>query len=205
NGADDDGSGTVSEIEIAQSFAAAPNRPKRSLLFVWHTGEEEGLWGSDWYTRHTTVPRDSIVAQLNMDMIGRGDSIDLAGGGPAYLQLIGSRRLSTELGAIVEAVNAREPHPFAFDYAYDANGDPNQFYCRSDHAMYARFGIPIVFFTAGDHPDYHQLTDEAGAIDYAKMARVGQLVRDVADTVANLPHRVVVDHPKPDPEAPCRQ
>jgi hypothetical protein len=205
NGADDDGSGTVSELEIAQSFATAPTRPKRSLLFVWHTGEEEGLWGSDWYTRHTTVPRDSIVAQLNMDMIGRGDSADLAGGGPAYVQLIGSRRLSTELGTIVETVNAREPHPFAFDYAYDANGDPNQFYCRSDHAMYARFGIPIVFFTAGDHPDYHQLTDEASAIDYAKMARIDQLVHDVGDTVANLPHRVVVDHAKPDPDAPCRQ
>jgi Peptidase family M28 len=205
NGADDDGSGTVSELEVAQSFAAAHDRPKRSLLFVWHTGEEEGLWGSDWYTRHTTVPRDSIIAQLNMDMIGRGDAVDLTGGGPAYLQLIGSRRLSTELGNIVEAVNAREPHPFAFDYAYDANGDPNQFYCRSDHAMYARFGIPIVFFTAGDHPDYHQLTDEAGAIDYDKMARVDQLVHDVGDTIANMPHRVVVDHPKPDPDAPCRQ
>jgi hypothetical protein len=205
NGADDDGSGTVSALEIAQSFAAAHTRPKRSLLFVWHTGEEEGLWGSDWYTRHTTVPRDSIVAQLNMDMIGRGDSVDLAGGGPTYVQLIGSKRLSTELGAIVESVNAREPRPFAFDYAYDANGDPNQFYCRSDHAMYARFGIPIVFFTAGDHPDYHMLTDEPQAIDYAKMARIDQLVHDVADTVANLPHRVLVDHPKPDPEAPCRQ
>jgi hypothetical protein len=205
NGADDDGSGTVSELEVAQSFAASPTRPKRSLLFVWHTGEEEGLWGSDWYTKHTTVPRDSIIAQLNMDMIGRGDSADLEHGGPTYLQLIGSRRLSTELGNIVEAVNARQPHPFTFDYAYDANGDPNQFYCRSDHAMYARFGIPIVFFTAGDHPDYHQLTDEAGAIDYAKMARVDQLVHDIGDTLANLPHRVVVDHPKPDPDAPCRQ
>jgi hypothetical protein len=205
NGADDDGSGTVSELEIAQAFAGAPTRPKRSLLFVWHTGEEEGLWGSDWFTRHTTVPRDSIVAQLNMDMIGRGDSADLATGGPTYLQLIGSRRLSTELGNIVESVNAHEPHPFAFDYAYDANGDSNQFYCRSDHAMYARFGIPIVFFTAGDHPDYHMLTDEPQAIDYVKMSRVAQLVHDVVDTVADLPHRVVVDKPKPDPNAPCRQ
>jgi hypothetical protein len=205
NGADDDGSGSVSELEIAQSFATAHDRPKRSLLFVWHTGEEEGLWGSDWFTRHPTVPRDSIVAQLNMDMIGRGDAADLAQGGPAYVQLIGSRRLSTELGNIVETVNAHEPQPFAFDYAFDANGDPNQFYCRSDHAMYARFGIPIVFFTAGDHPDYHQLTDEAAAIDYPKMARIDQLVHDVGDTVANLPHRVVVDHPKPDPDAPCRQ
>jgi hypothetical protein len=205
NGADDDGSGTVGELEVAQAFAAAPTRPKRSLLFVWHTGEEEGLWGSDWFTRHTTVPRDSIVAQLNMDMIGRGDSADVATGGPAYLQLIGSRRLSSELGNVVESVNAHEPHPFAFDYAYDANGDPNQFYCRSDHAMYARFGIPIVFFTAGDHADYHMLTDEPQAIDYVKLARVAQLVHDVADTIADLPHRVVVDKPKPDPDAPCRQ
>ncbi len=109
NGADDDGSGTVAMLEIAEAFAHGTTKPKRSILFVWHAGEEKGLWGSQYFTDHPTVPRDSIVAQLNMDMIGRGGSYDVKGGGPAYLQLIGSRRLSTELGDLVEAVNKTEP------------------------------------------------------------------------------------------------
>ena len=205
NGADDDGSGTVTVLEIAEQFAAAKPRPKRSLLFVWHTGEELGLFGSQWFTDHPTVPRDSIVSQLNMDMVGRGDASDTKGGGPNYLMLIGSRRLSTELGDIVEAVNKTEKPPLQFDYSWDANGHPENVYCRSDHYEYARYGIPIVFFTTGLHQDYHQVTDEPQYIDYDHMARVGQLVHDVALSVANLDHRVVVDKPKPDPNAPCRQ
>jgi len=205
NGADDDGSGTVTVLEIAEQFATARTAPKRSLLFIWHTGEELGLFGSQWFTDHPTVSRDSIVAELNIDMVGRGDSADTQGGGPAYLQLIGSRRLSTELGDMVETVNKTEPRPFTFDYQYDANGHPEQYYCRSDHYMYARYGIPIVFFTTGNHEDYHQVTDEPQYIDYAHMARVAQLVADMAKTVANLDHRVVVDKPKPDPNGQCRQ
>jgi hypothetical protein len=204
NGADDDGSGTVSLLEIAQAFAAGP-APKRSLLFVWHTGEELGLLGSRWFSEHPTVPRDSIVADLNMDMVGRGAAADLPNGGPRYLQLVGSHRLSTELGDLVEKVNAGEPQPFTFDYQYDANGHPQNIYCRSDHAMYARYGIPVTFFTTGLHEDYHQLTDEPEYIDYEHMARVAQLVHDVAARVGDLDHRPVVDKPKPDPTAPCRQ
>ncbi len=205
NGADDDGSGSVSVLEIAEAFQKAAVKPKRSLLFVWHTAEELGLYGSEYFTDHPTVPRDSIVAQLNMDMVGRGDAADLKGGGPNYLQLVGSRRLSTELGDIVEAVNKKEKSPFTFDYTFDANGHPERIYCRSDHYNYARYGIPITFFTTGLHPDYHRLTDEAQYIDYAHMARVDQLVHDVAETVANLDHRVVVDQPKPDPHGRCVQ
>ncbi|HET7584204.1 MAG TPA: M28 family peptidase [Gemmatimonadaceae bacterium] len=205
NGADDDGSGSVTVLEIAQNLAASRQRPKRSILFVWHTGEELGLLGSRWYTDHPTVPRDSIVAQLNMDMVGRGDSTDLAGGGPGYLELVGSRRLSTELGDIVEEVNKRQPMPLTFDYRFDANGHPERIYCRSDHYMYARYGIPIVFFTTGLHADYHQVTDEPQYIDYEHMARVANFVRDVALTVANLDHRPVVDKPKPDPNGQCVQ
>jgi hypothetical protein len=205
NGADDDGSGTVTVLEIAEAFAHAPEKPRRSILFVWHTGEEKGLYGSDYFTRHPTVPRDSIVAQLNMDMVGRGSAQDIEGGGPAYLQLLGSRRLSTELGDLVETVNTRGNYGFTFDYQYDANGHPQQYYCRSDHYMYARYGIPIVFFSTGSHQDYHQLTDEPQYIDYDKMARIGRFVMDVAQTVANLDHRVVVDKPKPDPEGRCVQ
>ncbi|HEY4129746.1 MAG TPA: M28 family peptidase [Gemmatimonadaceae bacterium] len=205
NGADDDGTGTVATLEIAEAMAKGTKKPKRSILFVWHAGEEKGLWGSEYFTDHPTVPRDSIVAQLNMDMIGRGGPQDVKGGGPGYLQLIGSRRLSTELGDIVEAVGKAEPTPFHFDYSYDANGHPQQYYCRSDHYEYARYGIPITFFSTGGHRDYHQVTDEPQYIDYAQVARVANLVYDVALRVADLDHRVVVDKPKPDPHGQCKQ
>jgi len=214
NGADDDGSGSVSALEIAEYFAAMKQKPKRSLLFVWHVGEEKGLLGSRYFTDHPTVPRDSIVAQLNMDMVGRGDASDETGrtkdsvalhGGPNYLQLVGSRRLSTELGDLVEQVNTQGHHNLTLDYALDADGHPANIYCRSDHYEYARYGIPIVFFTTGLHRDYHQVTDEPQYIDYEHMARVDRLVADVAQRVANLDHRVVVDKPKPDPFGQCRQ
>jgi hypothetical protein len=205
NGADDDGSGTVTLLEIAESFAKSGAKPKRSLLFVWHTGEEKGLWGSRWFADHPTVPRDSIVAQLNMDMIGRGEAVDLPVGAPNYLQLVGSRRLSTELGDLVEAVNKTEKMPFTFDYTFDANGHPENIYCRSDHFHYARWGIPVTFFTTGLHGDYHQVTDEPQYIAYDHMARVGQLVYDVAMRVANSPKRPVVDGVKMDPTGVCRQ
>ncbi len=214
NGADDDGSGTVTALEIAQKMMSLDPHPKRSILFVWHVGEEKGLLGSTYFTDHPTVPRDSIVAQLNMDMVGRGDAWDVTGtnksgaflhGAPNYLMLVGSRRLSTELGDLVEQVNTEDHHGFVFDYAMDADGHPENVYCRSDHYEYARYGIPITFFTTGLHSDYHQVTDEPEYIDYEHMARVGNFVEDVALHVANLDHRVVVDHPKPDPHGACRQ
>ena len=207
NGADDDGSGTSAVLEIAEAFAGARGaaKPKRSVIFVWHTGEELGLFGSQYFTDHPTVTRDSIVAQLNMDMVGRGRAEDENGGGPGYLQLIGTRRLSTELGDMIESVNKARKQPFTFDYQFDATGHPEQYYCRSDHYMYARYGIPIAFFTTGNHRDYHQVTDEPEYIDYDKLAHVSQFVYDIAKTVANLDHRVVVDKPKPDPHGNCVQ
>ncbi len=205
NGADDDGSGSMAVLEIAEAFAKSPNKPRRSLLFVWHTGEEAGLLGSRYFADNPTVPRDSIVAQLNMDMVGRGGASDRIGGGPDVLQLVGSRRLSTELGDLVEAANAESPRPLRLDYSWDANGHPQRIYCRSDHYNYARYGIPIVFVFTGLHMDYHQLTDEPQYIDYEHLRRNTQFVHDVARKVANLDHRVVVDKPKPNPEAACVQ
>ncbi|MBI1809352.1 MAG: M28 family peptidase, partial [Gemmatimonadetes bacterium] len=205
NGADDDGSGTVTVLEIAERFAKLPKaqRPKRSLLFVWHVGEENGLWGSQYVTDHPPVPRDSIVAQLNMDMVGRGEKSDLPVGGPDYLQLVGSRRLSTELGDLMETVNKAQKMPFRFDYQFDANGHPENIYCRSDHYNYARYCIPVVFATTGLHGDYHQVTDEPQYIAYDHMARVGNLMYDMAVRVADLDHRPLVDKPKPDPKGRC--
>jgi Zn-dependent M28 family amino/carboxypeptidase len=205
NGADDDGSGTVAVLEIAEAIAAMPVKPKRSILFVWHTGEEAGLLGSKWFADHPTIPRDKIVAQLNIDMVGRGGAPDIAGGGPRYLQLMGSRRISTELGDLIEQVNSTEKMPFSIDYSWDANGHPERIYCRSDHWNYARYNIPITFFTTGLHADYHQLTDEPQYIDYDHLMRVTQLVRDVAVRVANLDHRPLIDKPVTDPTAACVQ
>jgi hypothetical protein len=214
NGADDDGSGTVSVLEIAEAFALGKVKPKRSLIFVWHAGEERGLWGSEYFTDNPTVPRDSIVAQLNMDMVGRGRATDATGeikgggidhGGPGYLQLVGSRRLSTELGNLMESINLEGKFGLNFDYAIDADGHPQNIYCRSDHYEYARYGIPIVFMTTGGHADYHQVTDEPQYIDYDHMAKIDKFVFAAALKVANLDHRVVVDKPKPDPKGQCVQ
>jgi hypothetical protein len=205
NGADDDGSGSVGLLEVAEKFALARQKPKRSLIFIWHTGEELGLYGSQWFTDHPTIPRDSIVAQLNMDMIGRGEAGDIPGGGPHYVELIGSRRRSTELGDIVESVNRSGGHKFVFDYTFDAPGHPERIFCRSDHYEYARYGIPITFITTGGHSDYHQLTDEPEYINYPHLASVASFVADVAAHIANLDHRLVLDKPKPDPKARCVQ
>jgi len=205
NGADDDGSGSVTVLEVAEAFAKGKVKPKRSILFVWHTGEEKGLLGSRYFTDHPTVPRDSIVAQINIDMVGRGAATDLRAGSESYLQLVGSRRLSTELGDLTESVNKAQPAPFTLDYTFDANGHPENIYCRSDHYNYARYGIPVVFLTTGLHGDYHQVTDEPQYIDYPHMARVGRLVLHLTRRVADLDHRPVVDKPKPDPNGTCRQ
>ena len=205
NGADDDGSGTVAMLEIAEEFARSGRAPARSLLFVSHTGEEKGLWGSQWFTDHPTVPRDSIVAQLNMDMVGRGKATDAMGRGPNNIQLIGVRRLSTQLGDLIDSVNASRTPRMDIDPTFDANGHPLNRYCRSDHYMYARYGIPITYFSLGYHTDYHQATDEPQYIDYEHMARVAQFVHDVAAGIANRRDRLVVDKPKPDPRGACRQ
>ena len=204
NGADDDGSGTVALVELARVLSSGP-RPRRSVLFVSHAAEERGLLGSRWFTDHATVPVDSIVAELDMDMVGRGDAADLPAGGPGYLELVGSRRLSTELGALVDSLAARQAVAFHPNYEYDAPGHPLQYYCRADHYSYARYGIPSVSLSTGEHLDYHQVTDEAPYIDYDKLARVTALVGDVVLAVAGLDHRPRVDGRRTDPNAPCVQ
>jgi hypothetical protein len=206
NGADDDGSGTIALIELAEAFMKGNVKPRRSILFVSHTAEEKGLLGSAWYTDHATVPMDSIVAEIDVDMIGRGAATDIKGGGPTYLEVVGLRRLSTEFGDWFEAVNAKETVPFKFNYEYDAPGHPDQYYCRADHYSYARYGIPSVSLSRGSHMDYHQVTDEPQYIDYPDYARLTQLVFDAAVFVANAEHGPRLDEPKPtNPHVRCRQ
>lgn len=206
NGADDDASGSMGLLEVAEYFAGSPAaRPARSLLFVWHAAEEVGLWGSEWFTDHPTVPRDSIVAAINIDMIGRGAAQDIPGGGDRYLQILGARRLSTSYGDFVEAVNKRPAHRFALDYTFDANGHPQQYYCRSDHWNYARYGIPVVFFSTGGHADYHMMTDEPQYLNYPHFTRVTRFVADLAQAAANRQSRFALDKPVPGPTAECVQ
>lgn len=202
NGADDDGSGTTAILGMAEALAKAPSRPKRSVLFVWHCGEEKGLWGSRYFTENPTVPLDHIVAQLNIDMIGRskkeGDTNprnkELSG--PHDVYVIGSTMMSTELGDLVDSVNKSFLN-LGFDKRYDDPADPNRFFFRSDHFNYARKGIPIVFFFDGEHEDYHRPGDSPDKIDYQKMEMITRTVYMMLWEVANRPTRPKVDKPLP--------
>ncbi len=193
NGADDDGSGSMAVLEIAEFFAKSAVKPKRSLIFVWHTGEEAGMDGSRGFTADPSVPIDSIVAALNIDMIGRGRAEDLPGGGPKYLAVLGARVISDDLGDIVDAVNARPAHKLDVDYKFDlptAWPGYNSLYTRSDHINYANAGIPIAFFFTGLHGDYHQVTDEPQYIDYPHYAKNVNFIKDIFAEVANRADRL---------------
>ena len=133
------------------------------------------------------------------------DGDNLVYGNPNFVEVIGSRRLSTELGDLIDDVNRKQAAPLSFSDVFDKNGESHQMYCRSDHYSYARYGIPITFFFTSVHRDYHQPTDEPQYIDYNHYSRIVNLVRDIADRVANLDHRPVVDKPKPDPHGSCVQ
>jgi hypothetical protein len=194
NGADDDGSGTVAIMAIAKAAAAGP-KPKRSLLFVWHAGEERGLWGSRYFADYPTVPMDKIVAQLNIDMIGRNRDDKASEANTVYL--VGSDRISTELHELNRAANAALPKPLTLDYSFNDPTDLEQLYTRSDHYSYAAKGVPIIFFTTGLHPDYHANTDEVSKIEFDKMTRITQMVYETALRLANLDHPPVRDNQGP--------
>ena len=190
NGADDDGSGSMGVLEIAEAMAAMPVKPKRSTLFIWHTGEEGGLVGSAFFTRNPTVAIDSVVAQINVDMIGRGRGEDLPGGGDDFVGVIGSFFDSKDLGETVQSTNRRQAQPMRLDYKFDepiAWAGYNNLYARSDHFNYAREGVPIAFFFTGLHGDYHQRSDEPEFIDYPHYARITTLLRDITVEVGNGP------------------
>jgi hypothetical protein len=194
NGADDDGSGTVAVMAIARAFAQGP-RPRRSLLFVWHAGEERGLWGSRYFADYPTVALDRIVTQLNIDMIGRNRDNKSTESNTVYL--VGSDRISSELHEISQAANAQSPRPLAFNYEFNDPSDLEQLYFRSDHYSYAAKGIPIIFFTTGLHPDYHTNTDEVSKIEFEKLTRITQMIYETGWRVANLDHAPVRDNKGP--------
>jgi Zn-dependent M28 family amino/carboxypeptidase len=203
NGADDDGSGTVAVLSIAEAFAKGAQKPKRSMLFIWHAGEEKGLWGSEYFTDNPTVPIGSIITELNIDMIGRyqnpGDENHPQNKNlprPNEVFSIGSKMMSTELGQIAEEVN-NSFLKLSYNYKYDDPNDEERFFYRSDHFNYARKGVPIIFFMDGSHADYHQPSDSVEKINFEEMAKVTKTIFATGWELANRATRPKVDKPLP--------
>jgi ABC-type nitrate/sulfonate/bicarbonate transport system substrate-binding protein len=190
NGADDDGSGTVGLMAIARAFAQGP-RPRRSVLFVWHTAEEGGLNGSRYMADHPVVALDRVAAQLNIDMIGRNRCDDAAESNTVHV--VGADRISTELHNANEDANASLPRPLALNYELNDRADLESLYTRSDHYSYAAKGVPVIFFTTGLHRDYHYVTDEVDKILFDKLGRVAQLVYTTGWRLANADRAPVRD------------
>lgn len=193
NGADDDGSGTVAILEIAEAFqmaAKAGKGPKRSILFLHVTGEEKGLLGSKFYTDNPIFPLENTVCDLNIDMIGRIDARHKAD--PNYVYLIGSDKLSTELHNLSETINKKYTN-INLDYKYNDENDPNRFYYRSDHYNFAKHNIPIIFYFNGTHADYHRPTDTPDKINYELLEIRTRLVFHTAWEVANKETRILAD------------
>ncbi|MEM9894799.1 MAG: M28 family peptidase, partial [Bacteroidota bacterium] len=197
NGADDDGSGTVSVLEIAEAFATAAKKgkgPKRSILFMTVTGEEKGLLGSRYYTDFDPVfPLENTVVNLNIDMVGRID--DAHAESPDYVYLIGSDKLSDSLHELSEEVNKKYTG-LELDYTYNDENDPNRFYYRSDHYNFAKNNIPIIFYFNGTHPDYHQPSDTVEKIAFNTMEKRAKLIFHTAWEVANREERITADPDK---------
>ena len=193
NGADDDGSGTVALLEIAQAFQTAKkegNGPKRSILFLHVTGEEHGLLGSSYYTQNPLFPLANTISNINIDMIGRHD--EFHNDSSNYVYLIGSDYLSSDLFNICEDANKNYVKLF-LDYKYNDRADPNRFYYRSDHYNFAKNGIPSVFLFSGVHADYHKATDEVDKIEFDALAKRTQLAFTIAWELANRENRPFVD------------
>ena len=193
NGADDDGSGTVAVLEIAQAFSQAfkdGKGPKRSMLFMTVSGEEKGLLGSSYYASHPLWPLSETVTDLNIDMIGRRDIAHEQTAN--YIYIIGSNMLSSKLHELNEQANNTVSH-LVLDYRFNSTTDPNQFYYRSDHYNFAKNDIPSIFFFSGVHDDYHQPTDDVEKIEFGKTEKIARLVFATAWLVANASERPAVD------------
>ena len=191
NGADDDGSGTVSMLEIAEAFQKAVEDgkgPKRSIVFLHVTGEEKGLLGSKYYTDNPLYPLANTIANLNIDMVGRTDP-KRKSSNPDYIYLIGSDRLSTELHELSEEVNKATVN-IELDYTFNAHDDPNRFYFRSDHYNFGKNNIPVIFYFNGTHADYHKPTDTVEKIEFDLMKTRAQLIFATAWELANRKNRI---------------
>jgi hypothetical protein len=189
-GADDDGSGVSTVLELAEAFVKNPVKPKRSLLFMTVTGEEKGLLGSHYYTNNPIIPLNQTIADLNVDMVGRIDTVHETKKDTNYIYVIGSDKISLELDSLLQTANKETEH-LALDYQYDSEYDPKQLYRRSDHFNFAKNGIPIVFFFDGLHADYHKPTDTVDRILFGRMAIIGRLIYNLGWKLANLNHTLI--------------
>jgi Zn-dependent M28 family amino/carboxypeptidase len=198
NGADDDGSGTCALLELAEAYSKAKtagNGPRRSILFLWVTGEEKGLLGSKYYTDiNPIIPLEKTICDLNIDMIGRVDKKHETN--ENYVYLIGSDKLSSELHTISENVN-KETINFELDYEFNDPKDLNRFYYRSDHYNFAKNKIPVIFYFTGVHEDYHKPGDDVEKILFSKYSKITQLVFATSWELANRNERIKVDSNKP--------
>ncbi|MDA9596825.1 M28 family metallopeptidase [Flavobacteriaceae bacterium] len=191
NGADDDGSGTVAMMEIAEAFKQASLQgytPKRSIVFLHVSGEEKGLLGSRYYVENPLYPLAQTVANLNIDMIGRLDP-KRKDKNPNYIYLIGSDKLSQELHDISEATNQKYTQ-LILDYTFNADDDPNRFYYRSDHYNFAKNNIPVIFYFNGTHEDYHKPSDTPDKINYPLLQKRTQLIFYTLCEIANRAERI---------------
>ncbi|MDP4211664.1 MAG: M28 family peptidase [Bacteroidota bacterium] len=196
-GADDDGSGTVSVLEIASAFSkakAAGMGPRRSILFLANSGEEKGLWGSEFYTEHPVYPLEKTTADLNIDMIGRKDPGRKQGDSNNYVYVVGDNKLSSELHPLSVAMN-RKYTKLELDYKFNDPSDPLRIYYRSDHFNFARKGVPVIFYFDGIHHDYHRPTDTADKINYDLLEKRARLVFYTAWEMANRKNEMKRDLP----------
>lgn len=193
NGADDNGSGTTALIMMAEAFSKAKkdgHGPKRSILFLAVTGEEKGLLGSEYYSKHPIFPLENTIADVNTDMIGRVD--DAHTKNPDYVYLIGSKMLSSQLDSVCIEANDQFGH-LTYDLKYNDPNDPERIYYRSDHYNFAKNGIPSVFFFSGVHADYHKVSDEVSKIDFPLLTKRAKLIYHIAWDLANMAHKPEVN------------
>ena len=200
NGADDDGSGSAAVLAMARAMGQGA-RPRRSVLFIWHAGEERQNWGSKYFVQHPTVPLSQIVAALNLDMVGRTrtshtDTTRWKVVPPGAIYVVGAKRMSRELGEINDMVNARYLR-LAFDTRFDAPDEPTRLFMRSDHLSYAERGVPVIFYYGGEHEDFHQPSDSADRIDYQNLEKVARTVFATTWELANRSRRPLRDVPRP--------
>jgi hypothetical protein len=189
-GADDDGSGTAAVLELAEAFVKNPVKPKRSLLFMTVTGEEKGLFGSQYYVENPAIPLDQTMADLNLDMVGRIDTIHGAYKDTNYVYVIGSDKISPELDSLLQAANA-ESEQLTLDYKYNDKYDPERYYYRSDHYNFAENGVPIVFFFDGIHADYHKPTDTVDKILFKRMGKICRMIYDLGWKLGNFNRQLI--------------
>ena len=194
NGADDDGSGSMVLLEIAQAFKLAVldgNRPKRSIVILHVSAEEKGLLGSKYYVENPLFPLENTIANLNVDMIGRTDPTRDSNN-DNYIYLIGTDRLSSMLHETSEKVNEKTVN-LELDYRFNAWDDPNRFYFRSDHYNFAQYNIPVIFYFSGTHEDYHGPGDTADKIRYDLLTKRAKLIFHTAWEIANMEETIKVD------------